>query len=570
MERYMLKGPLQVVGFVWETGFGRDADVHGGAHGSHGLHHLQHRLSTPLLQAAAYLRWHVPLPVRPYPDRAFCAQLRLLPVRSSPLLSLFTERKPEQNRAPPDTPVDAPRRDHPQEGYMTKVMDKYNRDGDGRSAVPANDMSNCKFVVMGRRVVVAGGGHQHQATYCNENEQKHLHLCIAEPDDYSNSDSNKEWPLVTVKTIWEMREKHKNIFHGKIGDFLEDLCLSFSLFKMLRRQFEHYPMVEVGSDMARAMMLDGLLKLNFSSPGSNSSHDQLQRPFQVLLMELELLKNYYQQAAAPVVMSQPILFCTNFLSSIIFLYFFIDAVVDILIVNKDAAPLYCRIMGWGRTPVNSPSLILSLTMLLVLTVILIEAHDFLTSHRFQPDDHHRGHPGVAPGDGAARDDDDDGQAEERMPDRVGAVQVVHASGGATPRATARRRDVGVQLLRENEELPGSCVQAVRLPRVPAEPPVQEEEDRQDRHIRRPVGEFVPRPDGAERCKAVPLAQGEARRRGVGRAGAPLGAPRHLPRAVQRRAGPCQGVGLMGRRPHHLPLGTVHARRDHAPAASRAT
>nr|AAM91868.1 hypothetical protein [Oryza sativa Japonica Group]AAP54309.1 hypothetical protein LOC_Os10g34057 [Oryza sativa Japonica Group] len=24
MERYMLKGPLQVVGFVWETGFGRD------------------------------------------------------------------------------------------------------------------------------------------------------------------------------------------------------------------------------------------------------------------------------------------------------------------------------------------------------------------------------------------------------------------------------------------------------------------------------------------------------------------------------------------------------------------
>ncbi|XP_066160664.1 uncharacterized protein [Oryza sativa Japonica Group] len=267
-------------------------------------------------------------------------------------------------------------------GYMTKVMDKYNRDGDGRSAVPANDMSNCKFVVMGRRVVVAGGGHQHQATYCNENEQKHLHLCIAEPDDYSNSDSNKEWPLVTVKTIWEMREKHKNIFHGKIGDFLEDLCLSFSLFKMLRRQFEHYPMVEVGSDMARAMMLDGLLKLNFSSPGSNSSHDQLQRPFQVLLMELELLKNYYQQAAAPVVMSQPILFCTNFLSSIIFLYFFIDAVVDILIVNKDAAPLYCRIMGWGRTPVNSPSLILSLTMLLVLTVILIEAHDFLTSFVF--------------------------------------------------------------------------------------------------------------------------------------------------------------------------------------------
>uniref|UniRef100_A0A0E0BBU2 DUF4220 domain-containing protein n=1 Tax=Oryza glumipatula TaxID=40148 RepID=A0A0E0BBU2_9ORYZ len=291
-------------------------------------------------------------------------------------------------------------------GYMTKVMDKYNRDGDGRSAVPANDMSSCKFVVMGedalvvpdndkekkpkpvttpgygygvgRRVVVAGGGHQHQATYCDENEQKHLHLCIAEPDDYSN----KEWPLVTVKTIWEMREKHKHIFHGKRGDFLEDLCLSFSLFKMLRRRFEHYPMVEVGSDMARAMMLDGLLKLNFSSPGSNSSHDQLQRPFQVLLMELELLKNYYQQAAAPVVMSQPILFCINFLSSIIFLDFFTVAVVDILIVNKDAAPLYCRIMGWGRTPVSSPSLILSLTMLLVLTVILIEAHDFWTSFVF--------------------------------------------------------------------------------------------------------------------------------------------------------------------------------------------
>lgn len=39
-------------------------------------------------------------------------------------------------------------------------------------------------------------------------------------------------------------------------------------------------------------------------------------------------------------------------------------------------------MGWGRTPVSSPSLILSLTMLLVLTVILIEAHDFWTSFVF--------------------------------------------------------------------------------------------------------------------------------------------------------------------------------------------
>uniref|UniRef100_A0A0E0EZ15 Flotillin-like n=1 Tax=Oryza meridionalis TaxID=40149 RepID=A0A0E0EZ15_9ORYZ len=92
--------------------------------------------------------------------------------------------------------------------------------------------------------------------------------------------------LITVEDVMNMHEQHANLFKGRRRQLLEDLCISFSLFKMFRRRFEHYPMAEVGSAMARGIMLDGVLNLE----GCESRG--------VLQLELDLLVHYYQQAAA--------------------------------------------------------------------------------------------------------------------------------------------------------------------------------------------------------------------------------------------------------------------------------
>ncbi|OEL21379.1 hypothetical protein BAE44_0017601 [Dichanthelium oligosanthes] len=284
----------------------------------------------------------------------------------------------------------------------------------GRHPCDPIDMSECKFVVMGeeklvmrdckkerrqnkkawvalklatntgygygvgRRIVMpAAARHQndhHQAQgrpYCDQNEQKHFHVHLL--IDRSKAKAKKEKGLVTVGNIWKMHKNHPRLFRSRRRQHLEDLCLSFSLFKMLRRRFEHYPMVEVGSTGTRNVMLQGLLNLDGDD----------QRPFQVLQLELEILINYYQQAAAPVVMSQPILFFCNFLLSIIFLSIFTVAAVFFILLPDGDIVLYCK----GKSHPDSYPLFLKysypiITILLLLTVMSIETYEFWTVYVF--------------------------------------------------------------------------------------------------------------------------------------------------------------------------------------------
>ncbi|CAN6338904.1 unnamed protein product [Urochloa humidicola] len=212
--------------------------------------------------------------------------------------------------------------------------------------------------------------------YVDQNEQKHAHVHLLTDRTKTEAKKKEKAELVTVGNIWNMRKKHPKLFRDTRGEHLEDLCLSFSLFKMLRRRFEHYPMVEVGSARTRNVMLQGLLNLA-------GRKDDDERPFQVLQLELDILTNYYQQAAAPVVMSQPILFFCNSVSSAIFLSVFTATVLFILI--KNIAALWCGIVLFsGDFFTHHVHLYVYpiITMLLLATVIFIETYEFWALYVF--------------------------------------------------------------------------------------------------------------------------------------------------------------------------------------------
>uniref|UniRef100_A0A0E0BBU5 DUF4220 domain-containing protein n=1 Tax=Oryza glumipatula TaxID=40148 RepID=A0A0E0BBU5_9ORYZ len=311
--------------------------------------------------------------------------------------------------------------------YMQKLMEKQTA-----TSPPATTLSTCKFVVMGedrlvlhynkvnnddennnnkrkrrmrRRdngvlepVTIHGYGYGvARRVGGDQNEHKHVHLLLTDPDEYlrlTEHDCVEKGRLITVEDVMNMHEQHANLFKGRRRQLLEDLCISFSLFKMFRRRFEHYPMVEVGSAMARGVMLDGVLKLEGCEPVGkaqklcskftlNRVQGQIQRGFQVLQLELDLLVHYYQQAAAPVVMSQPILFVVNFVSSLFLLCLLLGTVVYILFIPSQGERVYCQIIGWtttGNGPI--PNVSFYITVLLVLTVIAIETHEFWIVHAF--------------------------------------------------------------------------------------------------------------------------------------------------------------------------------------------
>lgn len=240
-------------------------------------------------------------------------------------------------------------------------------------------METCKFVVAGESKLVRKKQKETKVeliitTPRNENDLEKLvglDMNLAEMDK-----------LVTIDKIWKWGQDsggpNAKLFCPKRRTDLENLCLSFSLFKMLRRRFEKYPMAEVGSAMTRRLMLKGLLNLDDDDDDGTGAH----RPFKVLQLELDFLDNYYL-AADNVVMSQPILFFSNFALSMIFVPIYLVAVLVILYSNGDIGFLYCTAKGLTPNTHKGPIIIyLSITLALVATLICIEFTEFLTCYLF--------------------------------------------------------------------------------------------------------------------------------------------------------------------------------------------
>jgi hypothetical protein len=236
-------------------------------------------------------------------------------------------------------------------GYMQHVTDT---EQERHYSSAASAMEECEFVVAKEHKLVPKK--DEGILYCIggpriDNKHVGVRMNLARKNE-----------LVTVGKIWKLKKDHDPLFKGARGTYLENLCFSFSLFKLLRRRFEQYPMVEVGSrsSMGRRMMIEGLL--NMVDADDPRSHH---RPFQVLQLELDFLEDYYQ-AVDPVVRSNPILFFLNFGLSMLLVPIYLLAILVTLV-----HACFC---------LRSPFLYLSITLALLATVISIECAEFYTSY----------------------------------------------------------------------------------------------------------------------------------------------------------------------------------------------
>uniref|UniRef100_A0A0D9WL66 DUF4220 domain-containing protein n=1 Tax=Leersia perrieri TaxID=77586 RepID=A0A0D9WL66_9ORYZ len=167
--------------------------------------------------------------------------------------------------------------------------EKMTQDLDGDDAM----MKNCEYIVMGEDDLDV------EAT----------------PDGYDLKNVKKS--LITVAKIWqELPSNGGRIFIGRhADDELRRLCLSFALFKLLRRRFEHLPEIKEKTSQCRDIIFKGLH--NNRSNNSNSC-DII---FKVMSTEINFLTEYYH-SVVPVVLASPFFFLAN--------YFLLPIVVSIV------------------------------------------------------------------------------------------------------------------------------------------------------------------------------------------------------------------------------------------------
>jgi hypothetical protein len=121
--------------------------------------------------------------------------------------------------------------------------------------------------------------------------------------------------VVTVGKVWELGDKDK-FFSLQHVQSLKRICLSFALFKLLRRRFEHLPAVaKEETRNSQNLILKGLYNSN------NTTSSSAEAVFQVLNDEVNFLSEYYH-SVVPVVLASPFFLFIN--------YFLVNIVVAVL------------------------------------------------------------------------------------------------------------------------------------------------------------------------------------------------------------------------------------------------
>uniref|UniRef100_A0ACD5ZJ17 Uncharacterized protein n=1 Tax=Avena sativa TaxID=4498 RepID=A0ACD5ZJ17_AVESA len=165
---------------------------------------------------------------------------------------------------------------------------------------PWKRLEMCKYVVMGEEnLVVMPGPHGYQ-------------LDLARVDD----DNSR---IVTVGKIWEVAADaeqssgHRRLFQS--NPRIRRLCLSYALFKLLRRRFEHLPaMTKEETDDCRDLVFKGLCSIRDSGDDDDNAAalgGGGVALFQVLKDEISFLSEYHH-SVHPVVLASPYFFLVNY------------------------------------------------------------------------------------------------------------------------------------------------------------------------------------------------------------------------------------------------------------------
>jgi hypothetical protein len=123
--------------------------------------------------------------------------------------------------------------------------------------------------------------------------------------------------IVTVGKVWELDDSDKFFTSQDQIQRLKRICLSFALFKLLRRRFEHLPALSKQEvDDSRDLLLKGL----YNNGETSCSAEAM---FQVMNDEVVFINEYYH-SVVPVVLASPFFLVLN--------YFLLNIVVAILCV----------------------------------------------------------------------------------------------------------------------------------------------------------------------------------------------------------------------------------------------
>ncbi|XP_062201366.1 uncharacterized protein LOC133903902 [Phragmites australis] len=119
----------------------------------------------------------------------------------------------------------------------------------------------------------------------------------ATADGYMLKEISPGGTVVTVGRIW--RELNSAIDPDQR---LKRLCLSFSLFKLLRRRFEHLPVTQAETQECRDLIFNGIY---------NKKEEMVDAVFQMMNTEVNFLSEY-NHSVIPVVFASPFFFLANY------------------------------------------------------------------------------------------------------------------------------------------------------------------------------------------------------------------------------------------------------------------
>nr|CAB3463356.1 unnamed protein product [Digitaria exilis] len=179
--------------------------------------------------------------------------------------------------------------------YMAKIEEQHQLQAAGEGA---ELMDKCKYAVMG---------------------EEELEMKVS-PKEGCYLEMKKN-VVVPVGDIWKVDMKHL-LRHDPPS--LKRLCLSFALYKLLRRRLEDHPITDDETRSCRSLIFRGLrMELQQSADKSLSNHkderskEELKSTvvavhvFQVFYEEVQFLCEYYH-SVLPVVLSNPFFFVANY------------------------------------------------------------------------------------------------------------------------------------------------------------------------------------------------------------------------------------------------------------------